>query len=114
MNNTLSEQTWAECQKAIKTDHLIKMLAETEVKNNHLFTTTELEKASRETNSNTITRRDIDIRKALINNLEYQTLGCELNSLLEQVKQGNRNYKDKVLNVVNQRDQIYKNICNSY
>ena len=98
-------------KKILKTGELKKELAKAEIKNNKVWTNKELERAVKETNCNNITRKDIEIEKALLLNKEYQKLLNDINNLCDNF---NNDDKEILLEIVNKKDLLYEKIVNKF
>lgn len=100
----INEKTFQEMNRAIKTGELIKMLAKEELKSNIIFNDKDLLRATKETNTNTITRNDIEFEKALLTNEEYNILQEKISYYIGIGEH------EKLFKIIDLRDNIYNYI----
>lgn len=99
--------------QVMKTSELVKMLAEVEIKNCTRFTADQLIRATMQTNTNTITRRDIEIIKVILTDKEYQYLQkAILNMCNAYVTCKSEGGKRAIKELVKLKDDCYERIVN--
>ena len=114
MNEKLIDDT----NRAIKTGNALKYLANLEIKEGYNFSETDLIRTTKECNTNTLTRNELNFNKELLLNSEYCTLQEKISSMCDGLKYIEDNdkekFKDDLLEVVLKRDKLYRSIENKY
>lgn len=105
----LNEKMFQEMNRALKTGNVKKELAKIEVAENKIFTDAEIKRVIKECNINTITRKEIDFEKLLIQDTQYQEALNNMINFLDNVFSIDKTEenKNKVLELVNIKDNIY-------
>lgn len=101
--------------KMVKTSELIKMLAEVELKNGSRFTAAQLATATIQTNTNDITRKDIEVKKATLIDAEYQSLQAAIHNMCNAyVAHKTEGTKQAIKVLVKLKDDCYDRVVNQF
>jgi hypothetical protein len=109
----ISESIMQELHYVLKRSELIKMLAEAEIKTRHIFSDAEFQRAERECNVKSISRQDIDFKKACILDPVLSEIKEERERILDSFKTDTENreaYKGILLELIDRQDKRYKEL----
>lgn len=114
----MNEKLIDDMNRAIKTGNALKYLANLEIKEGYNFFEADLIRITKECNTNTLTRNELNFNKELLLNEEYCNLQEKISLMCDKLKDIEDNDKEKfkedLLQIVLERDKLYRSIENKY